>query len=567
MITPRFRVSQTAERLVVVAHCPYVRAASVEAAVGRRELRLHAAPYFLALTFSGDLVADADLENLPGGQKHAFEGYHEAAGEGAAGQVGGCAGAGAGGADPKSNGDDDANDAGEGAGEGQACAARYDVDSGELTVELLKRTPGERFEGLDMLTRLLTPAGGGAKAQPRGPLIEEVGGGAPSDEGEGEGDEWRLPQALPEGDVGGGGLALGAPRYGFARGHGGAFAPLGGAAVEVVQLPSPDETPEGERRAAREAAEHERFDPEHYACDVADEDGMVAAAMEERVWWEVHAAGAGGVDADELTARLASASLAEGGGGSGKGEAEAEGCRVRLSEEEREQLLKLPKRTPLVDKGEVAALFLGLVDVCFAYCHEFRVTGGEFSVESATTVAQLAATLSWLELWRSPGEAVLACARRALCYPLLRSWPLALRALRDAAAVLRHGRRGVLRVLLKVRQLMERADEKHLLNRLYLDQYCVWVQGVRSKQLRALADDVDTATDTLSEDDIHLGVSLRRIQAIVQGEDVSDSDDDDTDDSDDGNSNSSSGDGSDEDLPEALLDAREERGRPLIVEL
>ena len=95
----------------------------------------------------------------------------------------------------------------------------------------------------------------------------------------------------------------------------------------------------------------------------------------------------------------------------------------------------------------------------------------------------------------------------------------------------------------------------------------MWVQGVRSKQLRALADDVDAATDTLSEDDIHLGVSLRRIQAIVQGEDVSDSDDDDTDDSDDGNSNSSSGDGSDEDLPEALLDAREERGRPLIVEL
>lgn len=85
--------------------------------------------------------------------------------------------------------------------------------------------PGERFTGLDMLTRLLTPGGGGGRGTrgggSGGPLIQELdggerpaGGGCESgDDGDDGGDEWRMPQAI--GDNAGDRATLCAPSYGF----------------------------------------------------------------------------------------------------------------------------------------------------------------------------------------------------------------------------------------------------------------------------------------------------------------------------------------------------------------
>lgn len=281
----------------------------------------------------------------------------------------------------------------------------------------------------------------------------------------------------------------------------------------MVELPTPDSTPAAERRALRLVAERERFDPEHFACDIADEDSMVAEALRAEVWWTHENAGAEGnkdgagsahcaredAAAGSLAEHLASVSLEGarvasgtrdtsgvgsdackvGGDGAVDRGGRSDGVKVHLTEWEREALTRLPRRTPLVDERERPATYLGLVDLCYAYSHEYRVCGGEFTAESATTAAQLSASLAWLERWESVREVAEACVRRALCFPLLRSWPLAVCCLRDTAAVLRCGRRGVLRCLLKLRHLMERADEKHLLNRLFLDQYCVWVQGIK----------------------------------------------------------------------------------------
>ena len=54
--------------------------------------------------------------------------------------------------------------------EDEASSARYDPSSGYLTVTLTKAVPGEHFEDLDLLSKLLAPR----RSEPaeRGPLIE-----------------------------------------------------------------------------------------------------------------------------------------------------------------------------------------------------------------------------------------------------------------------------------------------------------------------------------------------------------------------------------------------------------
>lgn len=50
----------------------------------------------------------------------------------------------------------------------------------------------------------------------------------------------------------------------------------------------------------------------------------------------------------------------------------------------------------------------------------------------------------------------------------------------------------ILKVLLNVRKILETNEFKRHLNRLYLDDYCVWIQTSPSKLVRSLADQLQT---------------------------------------------------------------------------
>lgn len=67
-------------------------------------------------------------------------------------------------------------------------------------------------------------------------------------------------------------------------------------------------------------------------------------------------------------------------------------------------------------------------------------------------------------------------ARRALAFPLYRTWGLYAACVQDAAAVLRGGRRVVLRCLLGLRDLYARDECRYIMNDLFLTDYCVWIQ-------------------------------------------------------------------------------------------
>ncbi|KAJ7474776.1 SHQ1 protein-domain-containing protein [Mycena latifolia] len=107
---PRFECSQTPESVVIQIYCPSVRAADVEIHVDDTLFTVHINPYFLRLKFPHSIL------------------------------------------------------------EYEASAARYDPSSGYLTVTLTKKSRGEEFADLDLLSNLLAP-----RPSQQTPLIELIG--------------------------------------------------------------------------------------------------------------------------------------------------------------------------------------------------------------------------------------------------------------------------------------------------------------------------------------------------------------------------------------------------------
>ena len=98
----------------------------------------------------------------------------------------------------------------------------------------------------------------------------------------------------------------------------------------------------------------------------------------------------------------------------------------------------------------------------------------------------------------------MAALRRSLIYPLYRSWPLSLACARDVADTLLLGKRATLKSLLYAHRALAWSDTRHALTRLYLDDYCVWLQRVSRTRLRRLATHVRALVDALALADLAL---------------------------------------------------------------
>ena len=99
---------------------------------------------------------------------------------------------------------------------------------------------------------------------------------------------------------------------------------------------------------------------------------------------------------------------------------------------------------------------------------------------SLILIATLFQTFTSLE------DVVVAAFRRSLSIPLYRSWKLSLRVFADVKHVLRQGHRSILKCLLAVRATFLDGENRYLLNELYINDYCVWIQYASAKKLEAL---------------------------------------------------------------------------------
>ena len=165
-------------------------------------------------------------------------------------------------------------------------------------------------------------------------------------------------------------------------------------------------------------------------------------------------------------------------------------------------------------------------------------------VESAYTVSTLSPTLSFFEVYVAPptstvgnseqelSDAVrnlklgaidsakefktrsleyvlIQCARRCCIYPYLRMFKLAKKVFTDVTKILLLGQRAVLRCFLQIRKIFELTDTHYLLNKLYIDDYCVWLQSLEDHGdvvCTAMGRECNTCKRSITEDCLGLGI-------------------------------------------------------------
>ncbi|CAN9512570.1 unnamed protein product [Ophioblennius macclurei] len=375
--------------------------------------------------------------------------------------------------------------------------AKFDIDKGLFTLRVPKETPAQHFEGLHLLTSLLAPKG----SRSAKPLVEDMGGecsGSAMDEEEEDEEEfdWQVEQeAYEEASQ----EELGAlHKYGFANQRSGVFARLQEELSDVIDLKDPEATSAAERRRGRLEAEASAFSPDHYLADLF-EDEEIKALLTFEPWWT-------------KTSRPA--------------EQDAESA-VAFSDGEKEQLRKFANRSHLLDKASRRLAWLGLLDVLLAYCYEVRSTEGDHNVESPWTIRKLSGTLCWLETYSSVQEVLVSFGRRVLCFPLYRHFALVSAAVRDATKILQTGRGGVLKCLLDVHRVFRENDPAYILNDLYVTDYCVWIQRVKSKKVAALAEALRNASLRKKDLDLELE-ELEHAASLVAGEEEEEEEEEDT---------------------------------------
>ncbi|XP_068205701.1 protein SHQ1 homolog [Palaemon carinicauda] len=346
---------------------------------------------------------------------------------------------------------------------------KYDADRGAFVIECLKETPGQHFANLDMLTTLLAPQGGHGVNKP---LIEVIDG-QNEDSGDEDNDancDWSYYQTLPDENI-----VIGGHKYGFANTYSGVFTALQDELKGVVDILDPDNKPVSKRREERLACELETFDEDHYLAD----------------YFEIETA----QQCVEFIPEFYCYTSDE----------------VKLSEKDKEDMLRLPRKEHLLDKGAKSIVYHGLVDILYAWSYNHRVTLGENCVESAWNISKISATLSWLDSFTQLKHVAVSCVSRSLIYPLIRNWHLAQAVLKDTLQLLSLGPKQVLKCLLEIQRIFNNSEPRYLLNQLYITDYCVWIQRVKDNKLISLADSLRKVK--LEKDDV--GLELNELEAAA----------------------------------------------------
>ncbi|KAM5232097.1 protein SHQ1 homolog isoform 1-T1 [Hipposideros larvatus] len=436
MLTPAFDLSQDPDFLIIAISVPYARVSEFDVYFKGVDFKFYAKPYFLRLTLPGRIMENGSEQGS------------------------------------------------------------YDADKGLFTIQLPKETPGQHFEGLNMLTALLAPR----KYRTAKPLVDEIGTSAVSEEGGEDDDEefnWEIEQ-FPYEEVSESALKLQC-HYGFGDLRSGVFQRLQDEFSDVIDIKDPDFTPAAERRQKRLAAELTKFDPDHYLADFF-EDEAIEQVLKYNPWWT-----------DTYSKMMAPLGKSQ--------EQEDHAALVSFSEEEKYQLRKFVNKSYLLDKRAHCQVYYSLIDILLAYCYETRVTEGERNVESAWNIRKLSPTLCWFETWTNVHEILVSFGRRVLCYPLYRHFKLVLKAYRDTIEILHLGKSAVLKCLLDIHKIFQESDPAYILNDLYISDYCVWIQKAKSKKLAALAEALKEVSLTKTQ----LGLELEELEAaalLVQEEEA-----------------------------------------------
>lgn len=458
MITPRFKVDQTEDMVLIDVFAKYVKANDVETYVDGHCFHFYVKPYFLKLHLPGNLVENGEETGT------------------------------------------------------------YDISEGVFQFKIPKETKGEYFQDLDMLTTLLTDPKKFKK-----PLIEELGEKVTDGDSDGDEEEicWDWKQELPQDDS-----LLGGFKYGFANQLSDVFTRFQDDLLEYIDIRSPEVTSYEERTIQRISSESEKFDVEHYLADFFEPDRINVLTEFQTPWQqEISNLRCQCKEDDNL-----------------KEKSFYELTKMKLTCEENEKLMKLPQKSYLLSKREEQKCFLGLVDILFAFCYNYRTTDGENTSESPWTICKLSATLSWFDSFEALRDVLICCYRRCLSYPLYRHWRLTEVVLEDVKQIVSLGKLWILRSLLEVHNIMQMDENRYIFNDLYVSDYIIWLQSVSSKKVLSLSNAL-MMEKMLEKEEV--GYNLKKIEHVFadqelftetesEGDEETESESDETDDEDEG---------------------------------
>ncbi|KAL1117084.1 hypothetical protein AAG570_004412 [Ranatra chinensis] len=334
----------------------------------------------------------------------------------------------------------------------EGSVGKYDSDRGEFNFEMAKCTPGQHFEDLDMIGKLLLPQKSHAEIKPK---IEVLGEDQINvDDGMTDDEDWFIEQEeMCEENL----MLTASGRYGFANKLCGLNWVDRDEFSEILDLKGVDFGSIRERTRERRENEGKEFCEDHYLADFMEPDDLLREVLAYVPPWQAES---------EFLCFVS----------------------AKFTSEEREELKKLGNRDYLLDKTEQKIALLSLVDIIFSYAYNHRMTMGDNSVESAWTINKLSATLSWFQSYTDMKDVKVTCARRAIIYPLCRHWELTQTVFKDTHTLLSLGRRQLIKCLLEIHSLFNASHPRYMLNRLYITDYCIWLQKCSEKTIQRLAD-------------------------------------------------------------------------------
>lgn len=274
---------------------------------------------------------------------------------------------------------------------------------------------------------------------------------------------------------------------------------------DTVDIEDADVFPEESRRQARLLSENASFNYDHYIADYMDTSAIDNIRRYVCNWtreydalrsYEINPSSR----PQEISPGISTTSL------TGNDE-----LAVLWTDDHRNVLLKLPVREYEVS-GDHQAM-LGLVDLMFAYAYNLRTMEGENTVESSWTIVKLSSVLSWFDKLQTLQEALISSARRSLIFPLYRNWTLVQSIFQDLYQLFYLGKRALLRALIEMKHICDTSETRHLLSRLYLDDYCIWIQRIPKKRFANIATQILDMSERISKSDV--GLPLEELERLA----------------------------------------------------
>eukprot|EP01104_Vermistella_antarctica_P018498 TRINITY_DN6880_c0_g1_i1.p1 TRINITY_DN6880_c0_g1~~TRINITY_DN6880_c0_g1_i1.p1 ORF type:complete len:549 (-),score=168.19 TRINITY_DN6880_c0_g1_i1:253-1899(-) len=527
MITPTFELTQDDQFVFCKIHVPYVKLSTVDFYLFDQEFKFWAKPYFLRLTFPHNIVED----------EHA-KAVHDVANGNITVHI------------PKEE-------------KGQF------FENLDMITLLLKKKAAAG--GANKAPPLIEVVGSSSTAMDDG-SGEGNGGDGDDDGEDGDDltteSDWEMDQSAPP--LAGGDLTGQYP-CGFNNGCRGFFSTLQECSLTICDLEKPDTTSPDERRRQRIVGENARFDEEYYMGDFIEPNDFLQEALAFKPDWAIpqtpdvstpsttttsssSSSSSSPASTSTSTSPVApspsplitlipssststttttsssSSSLSEvitplpsspvtatlpaaaaaAGAEAGAAEPEATGQVVlpiqRFTKDEQLIMMSLPSKEYLIEDEK--SLLLGMVDILFAYAFDHRTTSGDPTCESSWTICKLSPTLSWFDSFQTLKEMMIACVRRALIFPLFRRWDLVQKVLDDVREIFRGGKRRVLRCLLRAKKILDKSETKFYLSRIYVDDYCVWLQSLSVKRITSLSKKLNSFS--ISKDEV--GFNLTELE-------------------------------------------------------